>query len=253
LKGRCFDPFPFPRIGDEVHRRLSALGEQLDAHRRRQQDQHPDLTMTAMYNVLDKLRNGEVLGKKEHTIHEKGLVSVLKQIHDDIDLAVIEAYEWSDLIPLIRVANGNIVSGTEAALTREAAVAKLDELILERLLVLNRLHVSEEQRGIVRWLRPEFQGQSVEPVKQAEIDMAVQTAELEVGVGVDKSRWPKDLSEQARVIHAALAMAGAPVSPRELAARFKGVRLQRLEQLLETLVTLGRARAVGENRFAIAG
>ena len=30
--------------------------EQLDAHRKRQQAQHPKLTMTGMYNVLEQLR-----------------------------------------------------------------------------------------------------------------------------------------------------------------------------------------------------
>ena len=30
----------------------------------------------------------------EKAIHEKGLVSVLKQIHDEIDAAVFDAYGW---------------------------------------------------------------------------------------------------------------------------------------------------------------
>ena len=48
--------------------------------------------MTGMYNVLEKLRAGEPLTDKEKTIHEQGLVSVLKQIDDDLDAAVFEAY-----------------------------------------------------------------------------------------------------------------------------------------------------------------
>ncbi len=39
-------------------------------------------------NVLTKLRSGETLTPKEKTIHEQGLVSVLKQLHDDLDKAV---------------------------------------------------------------------------------------------------------------------------------------------------------------------
>jgi len=73
--------------------------EQLDAHRKRQQEQHPKLTMTGMYNVLEKLRAGETLTDKERTIHEQGLVSVLRQIHDDAD--VFEAYGW----PMKRFSN----------------------------------------------------------------------------------------------------------------------------------------------------
>jgi hypothetical protein len=33
--------------------------------------------------VIEKLRSGEALTPKEQTIHEQGLVSVLKKIHDD--------------------------------------------------------------------------------------------------------------------------------------------------------------------------
>ena len=124
--------------------------EELDAHRKRVQAQHPGLTLTGMYNVLEKLRaaaatspggpevtdapgraslssarRGEgqepsgsrsdsrrgavgtprpttpvpssaplALTPKEKQIHEQGLVSVLKQLHDDLDAAVLAAYGW---------------------------------------------------------------------------------------------------------------------------------------------------------------
>ena len=41
------------------------------------------------------------LSAKEKDIHEAGLVSVLKEIHDDIDRAVFKAYGWGDLIPAL--------------------------------------------------------------------------------------------------------------------------------------------------------
>jgi hypothetical protein len=47
-----------------------------------------------MYNVLEALRAGTPLSAKEQVIHEQGLVSVLRQIHDDLDAAVAEAYGW---------------------------------------------------------------------------------------------------------------------------------------------------------------
>lgn len=85
-----------------------------------------------MYNVLEKLRSGEELTAKERVIHEQGLVSVLKQIHDELDAAVFAAYGWP--------------------------VTLSDEEILERLVALNHERAEgEEKRGIVRWLRPEFQ------------------------------------------------------------------------------------------------
>ena len=53
----------------------------------------------------------------EKVIHEQGLVSVLKQIHDDLDAAVFEAYGWP------------------ATLTDEEI---LERLVALRLMVLNR-------------------------------------------------------------------------------------------------------------------
>jgi hypothetical protein len=91
---KVFLPFPFPKQNDIQRQRIRNLGEQLDAHRKRQQELHPDLTITGMYNVLEKLRSGEALTAKEKVIHEQGLVSVLKQIHDDLDAAVFDAYGW---------------------------------------------------------------------------------------------------------------------------------------------------------------
>ena len=40
-----------------------------------------------MYNVLEKLRICEALTPKELTIHDQGLVGVLKQLHDDLGIA----------------------------------------------------------------------------------------------------------------------------------------------------------------------
>ncbi|MBS0437825.1 MAG: class I SAM-dependent DNA methyltransferase, partial [Proteobacteria bacterium] len=109
-KSRCFEPFPFPAATPEQQTRIRDLAEQLDAMRKRQQAAHPELTLTGMYNVLEKLRSGEALTPKERTIHEHGLVSVLRQLHDDLDAAVLDAYGWSDLLPLLRVAHGNAVA-----------------------------------------------------------------------------------------------------------------------------------------------
>ena len=77
-----------------------------------------------MYNVLEKLRSGESLTAKEQTIHEQGLVSVLKQIHDDLDVAVFDAYGLPHHLE--------------------------DEEILQRLVDLNHERAEEESRGIIR-------------------------------------------------------------------------------------------------------
>jgi hypothetical protein len=80
--------------------RIRALAEQLDAHRKTLQAAHPDLTLTGLYNVLDQLRSGEALSTKNKTVHEQGLVSVLRTLHDELDVAVQAAYGWSDLGPV---------------------------------------------------------------------------------------------------------------------------------------------------------
>jgi hypothetical protein len=50
-----------------------------------------------MYNVLEKLRAGEPLTAKDKTIHAQGLISLLAELHDDLDRAVFAAYGWDDL------------------------------------------------------------------------------------------------------------------------------------------------------------
>ena len=86
-KTRCFETFPFPKADPQHREQIAQLAEQIDAHRKRQQLAHAGLTLTGMYNVLEKLRSGETLNAKEKAIHEQGLVSVLRELHDALDEA----------------------------------------------------------------------------------------------------------------------------------------------------------------------
>jgi len=98
-KTRCFETFPFPDLPEgALETRIRDLGERLDGHRKARQAEHPDLTLTGMYNVLEKLRKEKPLTDKEKIIHDHGLVTLLKQLHDDLDAAVLEAYGLSDLL-----------------------------------------------------------------------------------------------------------------------------------------------------------
>lgn len=135
VKSSCFEKFPFLFCTEDQKKGIRDLGEALDAHRKARQAEHPDLTITGMYNVLKKLRSGEALTAKEKAIHEKGLVSVLKKIHDDLDAAVFDAYGWPHDLT--------------------------DEQILERLVALNAERAEEEKQGLIRWLRPEYQTKAV--------------------------------------------------------------------------------------------
>jgi hypothetical protein len=71
VKSRCFDSYPFPVLEEgELKQRIRDLGERLDAHRKRQQELYSDLTLTGIYNVLEKLRSGEALTAKDKAIHD---------------------------------------------------------------------------------------------------------------------------------------------------------------------------------------
>ncbi|THD10145.1 class I SAM-dependent DNA methyltransferase [Metallibacterium scheffleri] len=255
-KTRCFETFPFPTASDAQKQRLRELGEQLDAHRKRQLAAHPDLTLTGMYNVLDKLRAGETLTAKERTIHEQGLVSVLKQIHDEIDLAALDTYGWSDLAPLQQIVNGTAhgddadVSATAAEVRarevarRTEAARALDEILLERLVALNAERAAEEQRGLVRWLRPEFQKPEAAAPQQVEIETGAE-GEIVTPVAVaKKQQWPRELTDQVKAVADALSATRVPLTEAELAALFtaRGRWRERLPRILDMLVAIGRVR-----------
>ena len=95
-KSRTFEPMPFPAVGEQgdLSPMLAELGARLDSFRKERLAEHEFLTMTSLYNVLERVReldNGSdtKLSAKEQDIHEAGLVSVLKEIHDDIDRAYL--------------------------------------------------------------------------------------------------------------------------------------------------------------------
>ncbi len=67
-KSRCFETFPFPHedtgLTPALTERIRTLAEQLDAHRKARQAAHESVTLTGLYNVLDKLRRGEPLTRQ---------------------------------------------------------------------------------------------------------------------------------------------------------------------------------------------
>ena len=94
VKTTCFDKFPFPDSSEAAKETIREIAERLDAHRKRQQQLHPTLTLTEMYNVLEKLRTNEELTVEDHSTYEMGLVGILREIHDELDEAVFAAYGW---------------------------------------------------------------------------------------------------------------------------------------------------------------
>ena len=229
VKTRCFDPFPFPDCTETQKAKIRALAEELDAHRKRAQAQHR-VGLTDIYNVLEKLRAGEALTAKDKTIHDAALVSTLKQLHDDLDAAVAAAYGWP--WPLS------------------------DAEILERVVALNAERAAEEARGLVRWLRPEYQtrGQKSEAGDQADLALADTPApragrapagpksKIETRKSKIKHPWPKTLPERTKAVDTALAAAGAPVTAADLTKQFARAKAADVAEILATLVALGRAR-----------
>ncbi len=218
-KTRCFDPFPFPDLTEDQKTHLRALGEELDAHRKRQQAAHPKLTLTQMYNVLEKLRADETIEGKDKEIYDQGMIGILKDLHDQIDVAVADAYGWP--------------------------VDHSDEDILFRLVALNKERAEEEARGHIRWLRPEYQNPS-----GAQAAKGKQT-ELEVGptADVEKAPWPKTLPDQIAAVRETLEEMGE-ATPEQIARRFKRARTNAVLPLLQSLAALGQAEAGEQGRFS---
>lgn len=210
-KTRCFEPFPFPADAADHRDRIAQLGEQLDAHRKVRQQEHPNLTLTEMYNVLEELRAGTAMGAASKQIHDAGLISVLRDLHNDLDEAVAEAYGWQ---------------------------AKLDEEeILYRLVALNAERAAEERSGLIRWLRPEFQRTTE---TQSGLDVEVDAAEQKRGA-VGRAAWPATLPERVRAVRDYLVRAPGPVPADTVARGFLRARVPDVTAILETLTAIGQA------------
>lgn len=52
---------------------------------------HPKLTLTQMYNVLEKLRAGEAIEGKDKDIYDQGLIGILRDLQGQIDAAGAQA------------------------------------------------------------------------------------------------------------------------------------------------------------------
>lgn len=178
-----------------------------------------------MYNVLEKLRSGEALTAKEKVIHEHGLVSVLKQLHDELDAAVFDAYGWSSELT--------------------------DEALLEKLVALNAERADEEKRGLIRWLRPEFQnpsGKSASTQSTLDVEADADAGESDSAAPVVQSApaWPKKLSDRLAGVRSVISVRGRDWSTTEVARSFKNAKTADVDAVLESLAALGLVVAIGD-------
>ncbi|MGF6862557.1 hypothetical protein ABIE69_003146 [Rhodobacteraceae bacterium MBR-64] len=215
----CFDPFPFPTPTEAQTAHLRALGKDLDAHRKARQAEHPKLTLTGMYNVLEKLRAGERIEGKDREVYDQGLIGILRDLHDQIDTAAAEAYGWP--------------------------VTLTEDEILQNLVTLNRTRAAEEACGQIRWLRPNYQnpaGQAQAKGEQTELNIGTATPTA-------KTPWPARLPDQIAAVRATLQDMGE-ATPAEIARHFVRARTTSVQPLLESLTALGQARMIEGGRFA---
>jgi len=245
-KSRCFDPFPFPDCDEGLKARIRAIAEELDALRKARQAEHPGLTLTQMYNVLEKLKAGEALTEEEERIKDQGVVLILKERHERLDALVFEAYGWPATLS--------------------------DEEILERLVALNKERSIEEKTGKVRWLRPDYQikrfGSDAEKARLAEEERRKKAEKdrlapkqgvlgFEDDLQEMKPKFPTndELAETVAVMRV-LEAAAEPVSVEEIARHFaQGKQIEkRVGSVVAALARLGHlSSADGGKKVALSG
>lgn len=83
-------------------------------------ESHEDLTLTKLYNVLEALREGRALTDAERDMHDRGLVTLIRQHHDAIDALVAEAYGWPADLPDEEILTRLVALNKERAAERRA-------------------------------------------------------------------------------------------------------------------------------------
>ena len=210
---RCFAPFPFPVATEAQQARIRELAEALDAHRKRQQVQHPSLTLTDLYNVVEKLRAGQSLTAKEQTTYEQGLAAVVLSLHQQLDAAVADAYGWPATLS--------------------------DAEILTHLVQLNQQRVAEEAAGTVRYLRPEYQA----PGQQATLGLPTAATAAAPVATAEAQPWPTELAQQMFAVRSIVQQAGGEaLSSAQVAARFRRTKADKVKLLLDTLAMMSLVR-----------
>ncbi len=218
VKSRCFDPFPFPAADDLQTQRIRQIAEHLDAHRKRVLAEHEHLTLTGLYNVLEKRRAGTApadLNPADRRIFDDGLIAILKEDHDRLDEAVAAAYGWpADLS---------------------------DSEILTRLVALNKQRAQEEAQGTIRWLRPDYQIPKFGTARdKARLDLAggAMRDTPEAAPAGPKPLFPPTDLRQTAAVMGTLARAATPLSSTAIATGFRQGRrvLPQIEAVLAALV-----------------
>ncbi len=170
--------------------------------------------------MIEALSQGRALTEAERDIHDRGLVTLIRQHHDMIDELVAEAYGWpADLS---------------------------DKEILSRLVALNKERAAEEARGLIRYLRPEYQ----DPGYEAPVNETMDFGDAAPVLPDNVIFWPKTLPEQVSAVQGILSASGAPLAAQDIARSFKGKRAATVRPVLDALTGIGMARRLEDGRYA---
>lgn len=228
-----FDPFAFPVVSPQQRLAIAATAERLHESRSAALARDERISMTKMYNVIEKLRTGAQLTPAERIVHELAACGILRDLHDELDRLVAEAYGWP--WPMEK------------------------EEILERLVALHDERVEEEKRGLIRWLRPDYQIPRFAPEQAAATLALDETPAAKPKRGKKakggeaptapqaKMPWPATVVEQITAITAALAQ--RPQSASELGAAFAGASSALVARHLETLALMGEIVLSADGRY----
>ena len=265
IQTRCFSPFPFPDCTEAQQQTIRDLGERLDAHRKRQQHLHPWLTLTEMYNVLEKLRSLDPASASGAPHNSPG-----RRPGSEADNQMRAVSPTQNARPATTIGPGDQPTNGPQPLTESelniynaALIGILRELhdsldravfaaygwpadltteqILERVVALNAARRAEEASGLIRWLRPEYQAPNYVPVTSALegfTDQAPTAARR-------KQPWPATIPDQVRVVKDSLRAAPLQTA-QQIASGFRPASRTRVAEILATLTALGQARESGD-------
>ena len=128
-----------------------------------------------------------------------------------------------------------------------------DNEILARLVVLNKERAEEEARGMVRWLRPEYQMPWFgSPKDKAELDLVGGKMRPEAVVATGpKTAFPSDDMAQTASVMSALAMASGPLDTTAVASTFTGGRrvVAKVAAVLAALSRMGFVDTIDGGRL----
>jgi SAM-dependent methyltransferase len=269
-KSHCFDPFPFPSATKAQRAEIARIAEGLDQHRKDAQRRHPEITLTQMYNVLEKVRAGATLLPSPFTGE-----GAAKPRERDVKTASLPSPVSLRLTPSPARGEGLALTPDEKLIFDNALILILkehhDELdaavasaygwpvdlaedeILARLVALNKERAAEEAKGFVRWLRPEYQiprfGSDAEK-KQLEAFEDVEQTPAAAAKTV-KPNFPTDAVDQVAAVMAALALYEDKVTAAKLALGFKqGKKCE--ARVSATLASLTRTGFIAASKDATA-